>query len=206
VGDKWTPLIVRDLASGSRRFVELQRGLPGISAEVLRVRLNRMVADGILKRTRFRERPPRVEYKLTDSGRGLLAVLGELARWGYTWAWSPPRATEAVDLGAIFRLVPALVRPPGCTGVIELAVDDAEKSFSYACALASGTATVEARSVANPDARVSGSLAAWIRALSPGGDPAALEITGSHELVDALLASLCPSYPVAAMAGRRPNQ
>jgi DNA-binding HxlR family transcriptional regulator len=198
VGDKWTLLIVRDLASGSRRFVELQRVLPGISAEVLRVRLNRMVADGILKRTRFRERPPRVEYELTDSGRGLSAVLGEVARWGYAWAWGPPRASEAVDLGAIFRLVPALVRARGCTGVIELAVDDAEKSFIYSCALAPGTATVEQRPVANPDARVSGSPAAWIRALSPGGDLGGLEITGSHELVDALLASLCPSYPVPA--------
>src|SRR5919197_1472248 len=47
VGDKWTLLIVRDLAGGPRRFVELQRVLPGISTEQLRSRLNRMVADGL---------------------------------------------------------------------------------------------------------------------------------------------------------------
>src|SRR3954452_7278991 len=41
VGDKWTLLIVRDLVSGPRRFVELQRVLPGISTEQLRSRLNR---------------------------------------------------------------------------------------------------------------------------------------------------------------------
>src|SRR5439155_8918737 len=52
VGDKWTLLIVRDLASGPRRFVELQRVLPGISTEQLRSRLNRMVADGLLTRQR----------------------------------------------------------------------------------------------------------------------------------------------------------
>src|SRR5205823_12528272 len=57
VGDKWTLLIVRDLAAGPRRFVELQRVLPGISTEQLRSRLNRMVADGMLTRQRYREVP-----------------------------------------------------------------------------------------------------------------------------------------------------
>jgi len=64
VGDKWTLLIVRDLAAGPRRFVELQRVLPGISTEQLRSRLNRMVADGLLTRQRYREVPPRVDYEL----------------------------------------------------------------------------------------------------------------------------------------------
>src|SRR3954447_19415782 len=65
VGDKWTLLIIRDLAAGPRRFVELQRVLPGISTEQLRSRLNRMVADGLLTRQRYREVPPRVDYELT---------------------------------------------------------------------------------------------------------------------------------------------
>ena len=38
-----------------------------------------------------------------------MPVLGELARWGYQWAWSAPRSSERVDLGAIFRLAPGLV-------------------------------------------------------------------------------------------------
>src|SRR6266567_1786728 len=97
VGDKWTLLIVRDLAAGPRRFVELQRVLPGISTEQLRSRLNRMVADGLLTRQRYRELPP---------------VLGALARWGYEWAWSPPHDDEAVDVGAIFRIAPGMLTPP----------------------------------------------------------------------------------------------
>src|SRR3989440_9538400 len=100
VGDKWTLLIVRDLASGPRRFVELQRVLPGISTEQLRSRLNRMVADGMLTRRRFREVPPRVEYELTERARDLMPTIGELARWGYTWAWSAPRESEQVDIDA----------------------------------------------------------------------------------------------------------
>ena len=103
---------MRDLAAGPRRFVELQRVLPGISTEQLRSRLNRMVADGMLTRKRYREVPPRVDYELTERARELMPILGALARWGYEWAWSPPRASESVDLGAIFRLAPGLIAQP----------------------------------------------------------------------------------------------
>ena len=92
VGDKWTLLIVRDLAGGPRRFVELQRVLPGISTEQLRSRLNRMVADGLLTRQRYREVPPRVDYELTERARDLLPVVGALSRWGYRWAWGAAAA------------------------------------------------------------------------------------------------------------------
>ena len=109
VGDKWTLLIVRDLAAGPRRFVELQRVLPGISTEQLRSRLNRMVADGLLTRQRYREVPPRVDYELTARSTELLPVLGALARWGYDWAWTAPRESEAIDIGAILRIAPGLV-------------------------------------------------------------------------------------------------
>ncbi len=134
VGDKWTLLIVRDLAAGPRRFVELQRVLPGISTEQLRSRLNRMVADGMLTRKRYREVPPRVDYALTERARDLMPVLGELARWGYEWAWSSPRSSESVDLGAIFRLAPGLIRGTGATGTVEFVVtDDGDDPPAYAC-------------------------------------------------------------------------
>src|SRR5206468_12916580 len=131
VGDKWTLLIVRDLLPGPRRFVELQRVLPGISTEQLRSRLNRMVADGMLTRKRYREVPPRVDYELTERARELMPVLGELARWGYEWAWSLPRATESVDLGAIFRLAPGLLGPSQTRGTVEFVVEGLERRGEY---------------------------------------------------------------------------
>ena len=131
VGDKWTLLIVRDLAAGPRRFVELQRVLPGISTEQLRSRLNRMVADGMLTRKRYREVPPRVDYELTERARELMPILGELARWGYEWAWSPPRAAESVDLGAIFRLAPGLLGPSQTRGTVEFVVEEPEHRGEY---------------------------------------------------------------------------
>jgi DNA-binding HxlR family transcriptional regulator len=183
-------LIVRDLAAGPRRFVELQRVLPGISTEQLRSRLNRMVADGMLTRKRYREVPPRVDYELTERARDLMPILGELARWGYEWAWSPPRASESVDLGAIFRLAPGLVRPAGPTGRVEFVVDEPEERAPYTFTFSDDAVRLEERPADGPDARVTGSAASWIRAFSPERDRSGLEFTGDRQLADGLLDGL----------------
>jgi DNA-binding HxlR family transcriptional regulator len=197
VGDKWTLLIVRDLVSGPRRFVELQRVLPGISTEQLRSRLNRMVADGMLTRQRYREVPPRVDYTLTERARELIPVLGELARWGYEWAWSPPRAGESVDIGAIFRLIPGLVKVGDqAAGILELIVVDGRNGepLSYLAQFGGGGVTVtEAASEGRTDASVQGTTQAWVQALSPLGGRSGLSIKGNRHLVATLLDSLALS-------------
>src|ERR1700747_375200 len=139
VGDKGPLLLARDRAAGPRRFVELQRVLPGISTEQLRSRLNRMVADGMLTRKRYREVPPRVDYALTERAQELMPILGELARWGYEWAWSEPRRSESVDVGAIFRLLPGLLGTSEADGTVELIVTAAEDEHRYTVTLQSGT-------------------------------------------------------------------
>jgi DNA-binding HxlR family transcriptional regulator len=188
VGDKWTLLIVRDLAAGPRRFVELQRVLPGISTEQLRSRLNRMVADGMLTRKRFREVPPRVEYDLTERARDLMPVLGELARWGYEWTWTSPRASERVDIAAIFRLAPGLLQSFG-RGCVELTIDG-DEAISYTVTATGGKVTVAERTAERPDAKVSGAIDAWVSAFSPGGSRSALRISGDKELAGRLLQGL----------------
>jgi DNA-binding HxlR family transcriptional regulator len=193
VGDKWTLLIIRDLVSGPRRFVELQRVLPGISTEQLRSRLNRMVADGMLTRQRYREVPPRVDYELTERARELAPVLGELARWGYQWAWGPPRPSERVDLGAIFRLIPGLVgADSSVSGTVELTVSDAkgEQPMSYMVTLSPGSATISEREQGEADARIEGTSEAWIQALSPRGARGGLRSAGNRGLAEAVLSIL----------------
>jgi DNA-binding HxlR family transcriptional regulator len=190
VGDKWTLLIVRDLASGPRRFVELQRVLPGISTEQLRSRLNRMVADGMLTRKRYREVPPRVDYELTERARELMPVLGELARWGYEWAWSPPRATESVDLGAIFRLGPGLLGSSATAATLEFVVSDPEVRSFFTFTFSDQGTKMEERQADGPAARVTGSTTDWVRAFSPERDRSGLEITGDHQLADTVLDGL----------------
>ena len=202
VGDKWTLLIVRDLVGGPRRFVELQRTLPGISTEQLRSRLNRMVADGLLTRQRYREVPPRVDYELTERARDLLPVIGALARWGYQWAWSSPRAEEAVDIGAVLRSVPGLATPAGFHGSAELSVvrrDGQQKR--YLVEDRDGIMHTEERSLPDADCRITGSETAWIAALGPDADGNDLEVAGDTNVARALLDGLSPvAVRVAAVA------
>jgi DNA-binding HxlR family transcriptional regulator len=202
VGDKWSLLIVRDLSAGPRRFVELQRVLPGISTEQLRSRLNRMVADGLLTRQRFREVPPRVEYGLTARARELMPVLGALARWGYEWAWSPPRSGEAIDLGAIFRLIPGLLSASDLTGSISLAIQENGQETSYTVAVADGEIALRERAEGRTEARIAGTRSAWISALSPENDRRGLEISGEAALAGRLIDALAggPSAGQAAAA------
>ncbi len=187
---------MRDLAAGPRRFVELQRVLPGISTEQLRSRLNRMVADGMLTRKRYREVPPRVDYELTERARELMPILGELARWGYEWAWSPPRASESIDLGAIFRLAPGLLPRVPTTGTVEFVVEDSDRRADFTFTLFDESISVEERSADGAEARVIGATEHWVRAFSPGRDRGGLELTGNEQLAEALLDAL-------AAGGRR---
>jgi DNA-binding HxlR family transcriptional regulator len=197
VGDKWTLLIVRDLAGGPRRFVELQRVLPGISTEQLRSRLNRMVADGLLTRQRYREVPPRVDYELTERARDLLPVVGALGRWGFRWAWGPPRPGEAIDIGAILRCAPGLDQPVGLRGTVEVVVTHGvDPEDFYVLHVADGVVAYSERNALQADAHIVGPERAWVEVFGIDGSRTELEITGDQRLAEALLDG------VAALAAR----
>ncbi len=202
MGDKWTLLIIRDLAAGPRRFVELQRTLPGISTEQLRSRLNRMVADGLLTRQRYREVPPRVDYELTERSRELMPVIGALARWGYDWTWGAPRRGEEINIGAIFRTGPGLLSAPASAkGTAELIVrGDRGGDRSYSITLGGGDATISEQPVDGPDAQVSGTVDAWVRALGPDSDSSGLEYTGDRGLADTVIGGFVEAAAARAAA------
>src|SRR5437588_107357 len=77
IGERWTLLILRDVFLGNYRFDELQRNL-GVARNVLQTRLERLVEEGILRRVRYQDRPPRHEYRLTRKGTDLWPVLAAL--------------------------------------------------------------------------------------------------------------------------------
>jgi DNA-binding HxlR family transcriptional regulator len=81
-GDHWTLAIVLGLAPGATRLAHLRERLPGISTGVLARGLSHMVELGLVTRTRFKEKPPRVELELTDAGRELVPIAEALAQWG----------------------------------------------------------------------------------------------------------------------------
>jgi hypothetical protein len=164
--------------------VQLQQVLPGISTEQLRSRLNRMVADGLLTRQRFREVPPRVEYSLTQRARELSPVIGALSKWGYDWAWSAPRPGEAIDVGAVFRAAVGLLEAGvHGQGVVEMRVGNQ----AYTLSVGAGEVVLSEHAAEHPDAQVEGSEAAWVAALGPDMDRSGLDASGDSHLVDVVL-------------------
>ena len=103
VSGKWTLLVIRDLAAGSRRFCELERSLEGISPRTLSLRLRALEEQGVLERHTYPEVPPRVEYALTAKGRDLAPLIEDMREYGKRWlcddAWSSAER-EAVPASA----------------------------------------------------------------------------------------------------------
>lgn len=82
-GDKWTLLVIRDLAlQGKRYYGELLDSPEGIATNILADRLSRLEGAGIVSRKPDPANQTRYIYSLTDKGLGLLPVLLEMALWG----------------------------------------------------------------------------------------------------------------------------
>ena len=81
VGDKWSVLVIMYLGEGPKRFNELKRMIGGISQRMLTLTLRGLERDGLLTRTVFPTIPPRVDYELTDLGRGLANPVQALGKW-----------------------------------------------------------------------------------------------------------------------------
>src|SRR5262249_53109872 len=110
VGEPWTLLIVRDAFYGVRRFDDFQENL-GIARNVLTARLKKLVEAGIFRKSAYRERPLRHEYRLTEKGAALFAVIVGLKQWGdrYGVAARSGRPMDLVDRGSGRMLEPALI-------------------------------------------------------------------------------------------------
>ncbi len=123
IGDRWTALIVRDLAVGTRRFRELVDGLPGIPEDVLAARLKQLQADDVIERAG----PGRNDgYRLTAHGRALLPALGALASWGANHLDAEPRPDQRLPRRALSAMALGFdgEAATGVDAIVELAVDD----------------------------------------------------------------------------------
>ena len=81
VGDKWSVFVIMMLINGPLRFNELKRMIGGISQRMLTLTLRGLERDGLVTRTVFPTIPPRVDYELTDLGRGLSKPVAALGQW-----------------------------------------------------------------------------------------------------------------------------
>lgn len=82
LGGVWTPEIIWNLSDGPRRFSELRRAMPVISAKVLSARLKDLEERGVLSRSVLPTSPPSVEYALTDLGQELIPAIQAIVEVG----------------------------------------------------------------------------------------------------------------------------
>lgn len=83
--ERWTPLIIRELLAGSKRFADIYRGVPRISRNLLCLRLDALERSGIITRT-IEANGRGGEYSLTTAGQEFRAVIEALGMWGYKWS------------------------------------------------------------------------------------------------------------------------
>jgi len=107
--ERWTPLVLRELAVGSTHFNDLRRGVPLMSSSLLSQRLKRLEAEGVVER-----RPAASghgwEYHLTPAGRELEPLLMTMGEWGARWVRSR-LAADDLDVGLLMWDVHRRVRP-----------------------------------------------------------------------------------------------
>lgn len=104
IGEKWSLLVVRELAFGVHRFGSIVQNT-GAPRDILTNRLRRLESAGVLEKRCYQEHPPRFEYHLTAAGEELRPVLLSLSQWGDRWAVDEPATTFVHRCGEELELV-----------------------------------------------------------------------------------------------------
>jgi len=127
LGELWTPLVVRELLCGSRRFNELHRGVPRMSATLLAQRLRKLEEMGVVERRRAKGG---WEYHLTQAGEELRPIVVGLGHWGARWIGSRLQRHK-LDAGFLMWDIRRFARmdrfPPGRRVVIHFRFVDAPR-------------------------------------------------------------------------------
>ena len=83
IGGKWKSVILTHLISGTKRYNELRKEIPGITERTLSLQLKQLEEDDIVNRKVFTKKPPlKVEYTLTEFGLTLSPILNSIVEWG----------------------------------------------------------------------------------------------------------------------------
>jgi len=98
LGERWTLLILRNLAFGPQRFSDLKAGLCGISTSVLAGRLDALTARDLVRQRTLPPPAASVVYELAPAGQALAPAMMELARWGVRFL-DPPEPGDQSEPG-----------------------------------------------------------------------------------------------------------
>ena len=82
IGGKYKAMIVYELIDGTKRYNEIQKGVPQATPRMLSKQLKELEADGVINRVLYPVVPPKTEYSLTELGRTLVPIVEDLCSWG----------------------------------------------------------------------------------------------------------------------------
>ncbi|WP_189168524.1 winged helix-turn-helix transcriptional regulator [Pilimelia anulata] len=103
LGDRWTPLVIRELMVGSTGFNEIHRGLPRMSRTLLTQRLRQLERRGLVERTPAGPGRP-VRYALTEAGEALTPIVWAIGHWAAEWRFGDPAEEECDGLSLLWRM------------------------------------------------------------------------------------------------------
>lgn len=123
-GDRWTPLILRELILGSRHFNEIHRGLGRMSRSLLIQRLRELERREIVERT-VDEAGRTTEYRLTSAGQALEPVVWALGHWAARWSFGDPTDEELDVSWLVWRLHQVVIpeKLPAVRTVVQFILD-----------------------------------------------------------------------------------
>ena len=103
LGDRWTPLVIRELTIGATGFNEIHRGLPKMSRSLLVERLRSLERRGLVVRSPA-GRGRAVRYELTPAGEGLAPIVWAMGHWAAEWTFGDPSDEELDGVSLLWRL------------------------------------------------------------------------------------------------------
>ena len=103
LGDRWTPLVLRELMIGCTHFNDIHRGIPKMNRTLLSRRLQSLERRGLVERTNAAPGNTS-EYRLTEAGRGLEPILWALGQWAAQWALGDPDDDQLDTAWLVWRL------------------------------------------------------------------------------------------------------
>jgi DNA-binding HxlR family transcriptional regulator len=102
LGDRWTPLVVRELMVGASGFNEIHRGIPRVSRTLLAQRLRELERRGLVRHEASRPGCPGT-YVLTEAGQALTPIVWAMGAWAAEWMFGDPTDDECDGLKVIWR-------------------------------------------------------------------------------------------------------
>lgn len=103
LGDRWTPLVIREMSVGSTGFNEIHRGIPRISRTLLSQRLRTLERRRLVHRDAA-SAGRAVRYTLTDAGQALVPVVWSIGAWAAQWLYTDPTEHDCDGATLLWRM------------------------------------------------------------------------------------------------------